>query len=172
MRQRRCRCRQQFRIVTFPLFHNPTIPLGLTPSNPKTTATTAHPPHHLTGGSGVPPLHQKPKTFHLIRISRMGNAGRNGGECYTPVFPLRSMSLMSRLMRLRIFLSSSCHPVYSYHARGVKLTFMVARPLFRLQSIRAFSLRRAQTILSTRGGRAGLPRTRKVRGFSSQPQYA
>ena len=41
-----------------------------------------------------------------------------------------------------IFLSSNSHPVYSYHARGVKLTFM-AESLFKLLSIHAFSLRRA-----------------------------
>lgn len=32
MRQRRCRCRQQFRIAAFPLSHNPTIPQFHNPS--------------------------------------------------------------------------------------------------------------------------------------------
>ena len=55
-------------------------------------------------------------------------------EHYAKGKSVLNMSLINALIRLRIFLSSSCHPVYSYQARGAKVINMADEPLT-LQSI-------------------------------------
>ena len=55
---------------------------------------------------------------------------RGGSVLPMPELPLRSMSLMRALIRFKVFLSSSCQPVYSYQAR-VEKTICIAGSLMR-----------------------------------------